>query len=68
MDVYVPAIKGIYGVYTWYYPLDSLKKLPWFMALGLLKLNMYGRSLWCRNCVYCEGRLRSDGCPSLALY
>ena len=68
MDVYVPTIEGAYSVCAQYCSLDSLKKLPWFVTLGLLKPDTYGRSLWCRDCVYCAGRLRSDGCPSLTLY
>ena len=68
MNVYVSAVEGTYGVCAWYCSLDSLKKLPWFVALGLLKPDTYGRSLRRRDCVYCAGRLCSDGCPSLALY
>ena len=68
MNVYIPAIKGIYSVYAWYYSLDSLKKLPWFMTLGLLKPDIYGYSLWYRDYIYYIGRLRSNSCPSLALY
>ena len=45
MDVNVPAIKGVYSVCAWYYSLNSLKELPWFLALGLLKPNPYGHSL-----------------------
>ena len=38
------------------------------MSLGLLKPDTYSHSLWCRDCVYCAGRLRGDSCPGLALY
>ena len=68
MNVYIPTIKGTYGVCAWYYSLDSLKQLPWFMTLGLLKPDTYGYSLWRRDCVYYIGRLYSNGCLSLALY
>ena len=45
MNINVPAVKGAYGVYVWYCSLNGLKKLPWFMALGLLKPDAYNYSL-----------------------
>ena len=68
MDVNVPAVEGAYGICAWYCSLNGLKELPWLLALGLLKPDPYGRSLWCRDCVYCADRLRGDSCPGLALY
>ena len=68
MDINVPAVEGAYSIYAWYCFLNGFKKLLWFLALGLLKPDTYSRSLWCRDCIYCAGRLRSDSCLGLALY
>jgi len=45
MNINVPAIEGVYSVYIWYYSLNSLKKLLWFISLGLLKPDTYNYSL-----------------------
>ena len=68
MNIYISTVEGAYGVCAWYCSLDSLKELPWFVALGLLKPDTYGCPLWRRDYVYYIGRLRSDSCLGLALY